>query len=295
MSATSDTIPAAIRPFSWSVRREIWENRSIYIAPLVVAGLMLFGFAVGLVAFARHARDLSREPTAVQVAQLAQPYNFVALAVIVTSLIVASVYCLGALNGERRDRSILFWKSLPVSDLTTVAAKAAIPIAVIPAATIVIVIATQLAMLLVSTLVMLAVGVSLSPLLGGLPLWRMEGVLIYGLATLAIWHAPLYAWMLLVSGYARRVTFLWAFLPPVGLMIVEGIAFHTHYVAEILGRRIVGGFAVAFADQASDSPDRLPHIDPLKFLGTPEVWIGMAAAAALFGGAVYQRRYREPI
>ena len=57
-------------------------------------------------------------------------------------------YCLDALYGERRDRSILFWKSLPVSDLTTVLSKASIPIVVLPLLTFAVTVATQLIMLL---------------------------------------------------------------------------------------------------------------------------------------------------
>ena len=31
------------RPFYWSVRRELWDNPSIYVAPLIAAGVVLLG------------------------------------------------------------------------------------------------------------------------------------------------------------------------------------------------------------------------------------------------------------
>ena len=83
-----------------------------------------------------------------------KPYDFAALLIMVTTFIVGVFYCLDALYGERRDRSILFWKSLPVSDLTTVLSKASIPLVILPLLTFAITVATQWIMLLLSTAVL---------------------------------------------------------------------------------------------------------------------------------------------
>src|SRR5712691_2414553 len=100
------------RAMYWSVRRELWENRSIYVAPLAVAGVVLLGFFIAAIAhLARNAVKLDARPD-----KLAQPFNFVAVLMMGTMFIVAIFYCLDALHGERRDRSVLFWKSMPVSD-----------------------------------------------------------------------------------------------------------------------------------------------------------------------------------
>ncbi len=88
----------------------------------------------------------------------------------------------------------------------------------------------------------------------------MSLVLLYGLIALALWHAPIYGWLLLVSGWARRATFLWAVLPLVAIGIVEKIAFNTSYLASMLKHRMIGFAADAFAfdcaRQRSDSPGR---------------------------------------
>src|SRR5579864_7071220 len=119
------------RPFYWSVRRELWENRSIYIAPLAVAVAFLFGFLISMV----HLPDKMRAALALDPMQqreiIERPYNMAALLLMGTYLFVAAFYCLDALQGERRDRSILFWKSLPVSDLTTVLSKASSPFVIL--------------------------------------------------------------------------------------------------------------------------------------------------------------------
>ena len=92
-------------------------------------------------------------------------------------------YCLDALHGERRDRSILFWKSLPVSDLTTVLSKASIPLVILPLLTFAITVATQLIMLLLSSAVLLASGLSVATLWTQLSLFQMSLMLLYHLVT----------------------------------------------------------------------------------------------------------------
>ena len=136
------------RPFYWSVRRELWENRSIYLAPLIVAGVVLFGFVISAFGLPRRRRDALLLDPAQQRAAIEKPYDVAAMMIMFTAFIVGVFYCLDALHGERRDRSILFWKSLPVSDLTTVLSKAIIPLVVLPLLTFAIIVATQLIMLL---------------------------------------------------------------------------------------------------------------------------------------------------
>ena len=156
--------PAAVaqtstQPFQWSVRRELWEYRSIYIAPLAAAAVVLFGFVLGAINLpdairqfeAREGVDPGNQLGMAAMAVMAAT----AMVVIVTGVIVGMFYCLGALHNERRDRSLLFWKSLPVSDLTAVAAKATIPLVVLPLVTLVVVAAMQLIMLMVSTVALL--------------------------------------------------------------------------------------------------------------------------------------------
>src|SRR5882762_9089474 len=230
--------PAAISPtraLYWSVRRELWEYRSLYLAPLAVAGVTLLGFLI-----ASLGRALTTQDMAQRRAVLEEPSTFAALLIMLTTFIVAVFYCLDALHGERRDRSILFWKSLPVSDLTTVLAKASIPLVVLPLITFAITIAMQWIMLLVSTAVLMGSGLSVRAL------WthssEMWIVLLYHLLAIhGLWYAPIYAWLLLVSAWARRAAFLWAFLPVLVLGIVERIAFNTTYFVQLIGHRLVGG------------------------------------------------------
>jgi|SRR5438067_2636043 len=298
MNTPSNAVPetpatmSPTRPLYWSIRRELWENRSIYIAPLVVAAVFLLAILISIVHLPERRRATLLLDPAHQQAAIEKPYDIAAILLILTAFLVGVFYCLDALHGERRDRSILFWKSLPVSDLTTVLSKASIPLVVLPLITFAIVFATQLIMTLSSSAVLTANGLS-----GGTwtPLSQGSLVLLYGLAALALWHAPIYGWLLLVSGWARRTVFLWAVLPPLVLCIVERIAFGTSHLYSLLKDRLFGFAADAFAFNAHGTIDSLTQLTPGKFLSTPGLWIGLAFAAAFLTAAVRLRRYREPI
>src|SRR2546430_11895620 len=271
----------------WSIRRELWENRSVYIAPLAVAVLLLLGFLISAINLPHSMRAVLALDPVLQRAAIEKPYDIAAILTMLTAFIVGVFYCLDALHGERRDRSILFWKSLPVSDLTTVLSKASIPLVVLPLLTFAIIVVMQLIMLLLSTAVLLMSGLGVATLWTPLPLFQMSLVLLYHLVTVhALWHAPIYAWLLLVSGWARRAVFLWAVLPVVAIQIVEKIAFNTSYIAAILGHRLAGPEGFHFTAPGSAAVHPLMTFDPAKFLSTPGLWIGLAFAAAFLAAAV---------
>ena len=283
--------PSASRPMYWSVRRELWENRSIYIAPLAVATVVVFAFSISSILGVWEPR-LRLVPTRPQM-----PYDMAAGVLMLTAIIVSVFYCLDALHSERRDRSILFWKSLPVSDVTTVLAKASIPLIVVPLLTFAITIAMQWIMLLVSSVVLLVSGQSVAMLWRSLPLASMWLLLLYHLVTgHAIWPFPIYCWLLLVSGWARRATFLWAALPLVAIAGVESIVFRTSYFAELIGRRFLG--VAPAMNMAPDSMGLDPlttHVTVGRFLTSPGLWLGLAVAAAFLLAAARLRRYQGPI
>src|SRR6267378_520070 len=158
--SSSATAP---RPFYWSVWRELWENRSIYVAPLIVAAVQGFALAISTIGLAERRRGvLLLDDPVKQRAAIEAPYDAAAMMMIFVVFIVGVFYCLDALHGERRDRSILFWKSLPVSDLTTVFSKAIIPLVVLPLVVFAIIVAVQWIMLLVSSAVLLVSGQSVA-------------------------------------------------------------------------------------------------------------------------------------
>lgn len=293
------TVPAVIpasQRFYWCVRRELWENRSIYLAPLAVAALFLVGFLISTGSLPHQMLAASALDGGQQQELFQQPYTFVALVLMATTLLVAAFYCLDALHGERRDRSILFWKSLPVSDLTIVLAKASIPLFVLPLITVVITVATQCVMLLLSGLAALAYGLNVATLWSHVPLLQMSLMMLFHMVAIhGLWYAPYYCWLLLVSGWARRAALLWAVLPPLAIAVTEKIAFNSSHFAAMLGNRLAGG--------GESVPFTVGHMvmGPLTPLGlgrffiSPGLWAGLLVAAALLAAAVQLRRYRDPM
>jgi len=285
------------RPFYWSVRRELWENRSIYIAPLIVAAFEVFGFAISTIGLADRRRAVLLLDAAHQRAAIEQPYDLAAMMMIFIVFIVGVFYCLDALHSERRDRSILFWKSLPVSDLTTVLSKATIPLVVLPLIAFAIVVCVQLVMLLMSSANLLVHGVSPATTWAHFPVFQNWLVMLYGLIAIALWHTPIYGWLLLVSGWARRATFLWAVLPLIVIQIFEKIVFGTSFFAKLLQHRLMGFAPHAFGFHGEGHPtiDSLAQLAPGRYLGSPGLWLGLLFAAVFLAAAVRLRRYRGPL
>jgi len=287
-------IPLTRRMY-WGLRRELWENRAIYIAPLAAAAVALLGFLLTLAHLPARMRRASTLGPMELHKLVAQPFDAAASLLMATCLFVAFFYCLEALQRERRDRSILFWKSLPVSDLTTVAAKASIPFVVLPMLVFAINFATQFLMLLLSGAVLAASGLGAARYWDQVSLFPMSLLLLYHIVTVhLLWSAPVYGWLLLISAWARRAAFLWAVLPPLAIGALEKLLFNTAHFAAFLGQFLSGSGSEAFATPHSMPTDPLTHITPIRFLTTPGLWLGLAVTAACLAAAVRLRRYREP-
>src|SRR6266498_2264352 len=288
---------AATQPFYWSVWRELWENRSIYIAPLIVAAVQVFGFAISTIGLAERRRGvLLLDDPVKQRAAIEMPYDVAAMMMIFVVFIVGVFYCLDALHGERRDRSILFWKSLPVSDLTTVLSKVAVPLVVLPLLSFAIIVVTQFIMLLISTAVLLPRSLAATTW-ANFNLFQQSLIVLYGLVAIALWHAPIYGWALLVSGWARRATFLCAVVPLLAIGFFEKITFGTSHFAALVKDRVLGfaPHAFAFEMHRSAAIDSLVQLTPGEYLSTPGLWLGLIFAAVFVAAAIRLRRYRGPI
>jgi ABC-2 type transport system permease protein len=293
-AATPAVIPAT-RHVYWALQREFWENRSIYLAPLAVAGVALFGFLITLPHLPPNMRAASALDPMQQHHKIEQPYDIAAALLMGTFLFVALFYCIEALQRERRDRSILFWKSLPVSDLTTVAAKASIPFLVLPVLCCAITFVTQFIMLLVSSVVLAGSGLSPAAYWRQVSLLQMSLLLLYHVMTVhVLLSAPIYGWLLLVSAWARRAAFLWAVLPPLAICALEKLLFNTTHFATFVGRFLSGGGTEAITAPDTMPMDPMTHLTPGRFLSRPGLWIGLAVTAAFLGAAVRLRRYRGP-
>lgn len=287
---------SATQPFLWSIRRELWEYRSIYVAPAIVVVLTLFGFLIGSVHHIRKVREaMSLDPMQLHKV-LESPYNSSAMFLMGIAFLVSLFYCIEAMQGERRDRSILFWKSLPLSDLTVVLSKMSIPLILLPVIAVVLTVVTHVVMLVLNVMIFQASGIGVAILWGHLSLTPMWTMMAYHMLILhGLWFAPFYAWLLLVSAWARRAALLWAVLPLAAIGVVEKIAFNTTHFANWMMYRFGGApGAGAYPGNEMATHDWM-HLSLGQVLFNPSLWCGLIIAAIFLFVAARIRRNRGPI
>jgi ABC-2 type transport system permease protein len=216
-------------------------------------------------------------------------------------------YAADALYGERRDRSILFFKSLPVSDAETVLSKLAIASLVMPGAIVLAGLASQIGVCAIVT----AKFGSFPALAGHLWSARVWGDVLaldgYVLLADVLWSLPVVGYLLLISAWARRAPVGLAVLIPGAVILSEWIVLHTGYIGRGVVGRLFGLFGIAFEGHASKglgfvfNPDKL--VGPTQslralllrpeFLVSPEVLLGLAVGAGLIAASIFVRRYRD--
>jgi ABC-2 type transport system permease protein len=278
-----------VRPLYWSVRREIWENRFVHLAPFLMGVIVLFAVSISVLGLAKRAAELTDLESIILA-----PYAMAPAPIMLFTFLVGLFYCLDALSAERRDRSILFWKSLPVSDRTTVLSKAAIPMVVLPLIAFVVGLVTQWLVLLFTTTVLALSGLSYAPLWSVPRLLQEPLVQFYGIFAHILWFAPIYAWFLLVSAWARRATLLWAVLPVVAGLAIERIAFGTLHLRSMIKYRLGGAMEEGFMVEKDLVVFGLDQLTPIRFLTSPGLSVGLLVAAAFLAVAIRLRRSREP-
>lgn len=302
------------------MRRELWEHRAIVLAPAAFGALFVVVnllAALGVVKIHIDANDVdlagvvSSLDAAKAGALIQLGLALVAVWLNVVMVLITTFYLLDCLYAERKDRSILFWKSLPVSDTAVVGSKLLTAAAVIPLVTLAIFVAAGLCIYLITGLTVKFAGSGLVLSAGPAALVEATLVHLYALAVQSLWYLPLFGWLLLVSAWSRRAVLLWSVLPPIAVIVVEQIALGTRHFATLLQERLIGVYPLAFTDDPARqelvwrfedehanvdlqfSEGLLQLLDPGKLLSSPGLWGGIVVAALFFAGAVWMRRYRD--
>jgi ABC-2 type transport system permease protein len=290
------------------IRREFWEHRALWMAPLAIAVVLLLAAAV----FGHVRLDIHDGQGLQDGNGLPHLYQFVLLGWAVpfylAAAILASAYLLDCLYAERRDRSILFWHSMPVSDARTVLVKLLVGLLIVPLGTYALAAVTSV---LASAILVLRnhgllIGHGLLINAPGVipwstPAWlQMQGYMLYGLIASLLWYAPLAAYLLLISVWARRSPYAWAFIPPVLLVIFEHLEFGTNYVGRILDGSFGELLHLAYRFDVSGAGASVQlggaqqlALTPLQLLASPRLAWGLLAAALMIAAAIRLRRYRD--
>ena len=297
--------------FIWLIRREIWEHKAIWVAPLVVLACLLLAVLTGNVHLGPigsmdASTSLGNLPEETQVKLLLIAYAGLALVVYMVMGIVGFFYALDSLYADRRDRSVLFWKSLPLSDAETVLSKFAVAAIVIPVVAFVGAVFAQFIIAGGGAAKLAAAGhaagIMWQPeaLLGGIGLAMMWCV------TAIVWYSPVIAYLMLASAWAPKGPFLWAVLPPVGISLLEIVLLRTSHAKDFITDRLFGLYrllgtqeqrAAESAGAVRDQVTKLSNIDLMAslkhFYTSPELWLGVVAAGLLLAAAMWVRRYRD--
>jgi ABC-2 type transport system permease protein len=277
------------------IRREFWEHRALWLVPLVIAGLIV------LAAMFPHA-DMHMES-----ADVATPQKYRAIFAMVHSAllmpqflllsILLPYYLLDCLYAERKDRSILFWKALPVSDAQTVLSKLLVALVIVPLGVYVLTLFTD-----VAASGVLALRLRNSEVVRMFTLWETDvwvhtqALILATLVMIVLWYAPIAGYLLMISAWAKRNAFLWAVMPPLVAIVVEKIAFGTGYVAAFLGYRLsLSGLGKTLmpADAGEDPAAMLDAFRPLGALHNIDLWLGLAATAAFVALTIRIRRHQN--
>jgi ABC-2 type transport system permease protein len=282
----------------WLIRREFWENRAIWILPAVFGAMLIVAALFGHVQL-----PTLTSPNEIHTFGAAFLVAFGLMFYTVMS-VYATWYLLDCLYADRKDRSILFWKSLPISDTDTVISKLIVALVVIPVVSFV---AADITALLAAFIVSIRLRASIGSTLWQPDVWlQMQVLWIYTVVTAAIWYLPVAGWLMMVSAWAKRAVILWSFLPPLVLYIIERWFLGTNVVGRAISRRLTGLPAIALNTSGGKSwhvdgdtltlPSSVFHfINPSGFFASPQVWIGAAVGVALIIAAIQLRMRRSEI
>jgi ABC-2 type transport system permease protein len=293
------------------VRREFWEHRALWVAPIATAALL-----VVCTLFARHVEIQGSDVghgvfsarQALAVSTIAQAVVFMTLNLV--AVLFVSFYLVDCLYAERRDRSIYFWKSMPVSDGLTVASKLLVAMVAVPLGVWALSAVTHVVISLVFAVHAALGHVPAQAIAWNTLTWlRVEFLLLIGIVLGVLWNAPISGYFLLVSALARRNAVMWAMGIPLLVPLIERIVLGSHYVWTFMAYRIQGIWDILanhgdlnfITGQAADNTHfNMPPIDALlgelnfraAFLA-PDLWLGVIAAAAMVYAATRIRRYRD--
>jgi ABC-2 type transport system permease protein len=315
--------------FPMLIRREFWEHRSLWIAPLVWIGLIVL-FATWAMLHApsdHHVQVLVNAHTVEEMGlndhdrqemqkamQLPEDrkqsifaFSFLAIfgLISVFSMVVVFFYLLDCLYTERKDRSILFWKSMPVSDTEVVISKLVVAMIVVPVGGVLLAAVTQFLLYIIAWLFLHGSVIGeVMPDWSFLAWLRSQGVAFGLMVGGALWYAPIAGYLLMLSAWTKNKVFLWAVVPPIALAVLEKVFLGSTQVSEFLGRRFGGYIDLMKLDsnafESHLGTNELPRVSDVynafhlsNMFTSLEMWLGVVVAAAMIFATIRIRRFRD--
>lgn len=307
---------SAVRPYWALVKREVWEHKALWVVPIIIACLVVIGSlvsGVGLIVAAHHGDIIvnqaggggnARGGLHIAMQAIAGFFN-------VVMLFIVWFYLMDSLYADRKDRSILFWRSMPLSDTSTVLSKLFTGMVTAPAFTFVLIVIAEIIAGIIFTIAAGTIGVNLLHVAfypGTIVLTWI--VLAFALIQQSLWLVPYWGWFLLCSAWSRKYSLVlaWAILVPGVAMLIEVIVFRTHYLTdgilghidrglELYGSYTKHGPRMGFHGHRFGAPDNaMVTFGSVAHMFTlPEMWIGVGIGIVFILGAIWLRRNRSEI
>ncbi len=215
------------------IKREFWENKGAFrTTPLVIGGIYIAVMLMFIITFNHFDNEfqtlrelihfVARQDVSIRSKFIYETTLAMSTMFSVVLAFVVFFYLLGSLYDDRKDRSILFWKSLPASDTLTIGSKLLSAMVVAPLIFWVIYVLIHIVIMLISSIVVLSLGENPWTLFLGIsnPFKAWSLVLASYMAQ-SVWALPLYGWLMLVSAFAPRIPLLFATLPPVVFAVLQ--------------------------------------------------------------------------
>ncbi len=301
------------------VKRETWEHPAFYVAPIVVMAIIILGALAGMVqgvggtiGFKHLVTGLETVAEGGRSGVIFATFLGIATTFQIVSVFVIFFYLLDALYSERKERHILFWKSMPVSDMETVLSKVVTATFVIPLFFFAGVFVTKIIFLMItSVFIWIGDGSALDLLWKPAPLFADFGISIFHILAAGIWMLPFTGWLLLASSIAKKGRpFMWAILLPIFISFLENIVFGTMRSLETIGSYILEFANTAYKGSSNgvsfdfnniedlnniniDEFSLSSLIDPVAVISSPSLWIGIVIGSIFITAAIYLRRYRD--
>jgi len=324
MNAPAKSI-SALTTFKWLLKREYWENRGGFLwAPAIAGSVITVLYAVlaliGTVAGrgdGSNGFNIDGGPEKLNEIIGAVGDGTLLAGVVLACVVLGFVvffYALGSLYDDRRDRSVLFWKSLPLSDLNTVLSKAAWALLLAPIVAIGIGLVIGICLWLVTALTLSVNGISQSSAVftHSHPL-RIIGGVLSNLPIYVMWSLPTIGWLMFCSAWARTKPFLWAVLIPIlGCVMASmmGILPMLHVNHNAIWYTVVyrgllsvlpGTWLPVLSesappmqiDGAQDLANAIQLSDAWRIFQSADIWIGAAIGVVFIVAAIYLRRWRD--
>jgi len=294
------------------IRREVWEHRSIWMTPAVIALVVALSILTGQMSISAYGEHVDVAIAgASNVDAVHRRVAIMAALGAITGIFAAGAgilivfYSLDSLYSERKDKSILFWRSLPVTDAETVISKLLTATVVIPAAALAGAFATHLVFMATSSVWLMIEGGDAGHLIwSSAPIFDVWGAALLTAIATTIWLSPFIGWFFFVSGYTRRMPLLMALLPLIILPLMEIALLPTELLAKAIGSRFTDMplAGVDFGDLFDDdmllqlgeqNVSMIAALDMGRFFSSPAVWAGLVVCGLFTTAAIYVRRYRD--